>query len=59
MYVDSFITILMCFRSSQQSTSSTSTPEPSVAPYPPLRLVPRTNTSNTLPSPPPEGSVFR
>lgn len=46
------------FRSSQDSTVPVSLPGPSVAPYPPLRLVPP--TTNTLPTQPaPQQSVFR
>lgn len=46
------------FRASQDSTVPVSLPGPSVAPYPPLRLVPPTN--NTLSTQPaPQQSVFR
>lgn len=46
------------FRSSQDSKVPVSLPGPSVAPYPPLRLVPP--TTNTLPTQPaPQQSVFR
>ncbi|XP_056009479.1 uncharacterized protein LOC125680096 [Ostrea edulis] len=42
--------------SSQVSPVPVSLPRPSVAPYPPLRLVPQ--TTNTLPTQPPQQSVF-
>lgn len=46
------------FRSSLDSTVPVSLPGPSVAPYPPLRLVPP--TTNALPThPAPQQSVFR